>query len=196
MVLHVGFVVACKARRAGGLTALDVLGLKIAGLCHDVDHPGWNNDYEVQRPSGVGRDHANCSGPRETDRPTERRPKPDAVSSRERSGGLAGQLVVGPRFTLQRRVGLRKPPRGLHVHEVVTTARARLFGEITGGPVSPMPKDGHRGHFGHGHGAPPDARGRDAGLRGPRQRGAEAVAPRLGGRRRGTSPSGELARRS
>lgn len=51
MVLHVCFVAMCKTKRAKGLTSLDTLALKVASLCHDIDHPGWNNDFEVHSAS-------------------------------------------------------------------------------------------------------------------------------------------------
>jgi hypothetical protein len=50
-VLHVDFMLACRAKRARDLTALDVLALKVAALCHDVDHPGHSNDFEVKSSS-------------------------------------------------------------------------------------------------------------------------------------------------
>ncbi|KAH8072528.1 3',5'-cyclic-nucleotide phosphodiesterase [Aureococcus anophagefferens] len=50
-VLHLSFVALCHTRRAKGLTSLDILSLKVAALCHDIDHPGWNNDFEVNSSS-------------------------------------------------------------------------------------------------------------------------------------------------
>jgi len=43
--------VLSKSWRAKALSALDLLALKLAALCHDVDHPGWNNDFEVNSSS-------------------------------------------------------------------------------------------------------------------------------------------------
>ena len=51
MVLHIAFYTVCTAKRAKGLTSLDILALKTAALCHDIDHPGWNNDFEVNSSS-------------------------------------------------------------------------------------------------------------------------------------------------
>lgn len=50
-VLHICFVGVCRTSRTKGLTSLDLLALKVAALAHDIDHPGWNNDFEVNSAS-------------------------------------------------------------------------------------------------------------------------------------------------
>ncbi|ETV82489.1 hypothetical protein, variant 1 [Aphanomyces astaci] len=39
------------------LTGLDIFALMIAALCHDVDHPGNNNDFEVKCVSSIALTH-------------------------------------------------------------------------------------------------------------------------------------------
>ena len=42
------------------LRPLDMLAMMVGGLCHDADHPGTNNDFEVKARSEKvsGSDHS------------------------------------------------------------------------------------------------------------------------------------------
>ena len=46
-VLQANFVILCKTQAVKCFTHSDVFGLLIASLCHDADHPGHTNDFEV-----------------------------------------------------------------------------------------------------------------------------------------------------
>ncbi len=50
-VLHFAFYFLRKTNAHSDLTKLDVLGLLVACLCHDADHPGRTNSFEVQTSS-------------------------------------------------------------------------------------------------------------------------------------------------
>ncbi|CAN0141309.1 unnamed protein product, partial [Scytosiphon promiscuus] len=46
-VTHVSFMISKTTRAASLLRPLDKLGLLVAAFCHDIDHPGNNNAFEV-----------------------------------------------------------------------------------------------------------------------------------------------------
>ncbi|CAM9356125.1 unnamed protein product, partial [Hapterophycus canaliculatus] len=46
-VTHVSFTIAKTTQAGSLLRPLDKLGLLVAAFCHDIDHPGNNNAYEV-----------------------------------------------------------------------------------------------------------------------------------------------------
>mmetsp|Transcript_19466 Transcript_19466/g.67115 ORF Transcript_19466/g.67115 Transcript_19466/m.67115 type:complete len:434 (-) Transcript_19466:674-1975(-) len=51
-VMHCCFVTLTKSKRCvAALSPLDIFALKVAAFCHDIDHPGWNNDFEVNSES-------------------------------------------------------------------------------------------------------------------------------------------------
>ena len=46
-VLHASYMILHQTDVASFLNQEDILGLFIGCLGHDIDHPGWNNAYEV-----------------------------------------------------------------------------------------------------------------------------------------------------
>ncbi|CCI40817.1 unnamed protein product [Albugo candida] len=46
-VLHATYMILTTTQATNLLTSLDIVGCLIAALCHDIDHPGHSNAYEV-----------------------------------------------------------------------------------------------------------------------------------------------------
>ena len=56
-VFQFGFYMLTTSRLQQLLTPLDQLALLISCLCHDVDHPGTTNDFQIAIDSGLARIH-------------------------------------------------------------------------------------------------------------------------------------------
>eukprot|EP00002_Diphylleia_rotans_P033211 TRINITY_DN7036_c0_g1_i7.p1 TRINITY_DN7036_c0_g1~~TRINITY_DN7036_c0_g1_i7.p1 ORF type:complete len:1022 (+),score=237.43 TRINITY_DN7036_c0_g1_i7:67-3132(+) len=50
-VFHCAFMILTTTELPEYLTSLDILALMIAALCHDLDHPGTNNAYQINSQS-------------------------------------------------------------------------------------------------------------------------------------------------
>ena len=59
-VLHITYL-TLRSGPAAYLTSLDILGVLVAALCHDLDHPGNNNAFEVATMSELALAHSNDS---------------------------------------------------------------------------------------------------------------------------------------
>lgn len=61
-VLHFAYLAIRNLSNAGSyLTQQDVLALLVASMCHDVDHPGWTNSYEINTGSELALVHNDIS---------------------------------------------------------------------------------------------------------------------------------------
>eukprot|EP01138_Halocafeteria_seosinensis_P000408 gb/GECG01000421.1/.p1 GENE.gb/GECG01000421.1/~~gb/GECG01000421.1/.p1 ORF type:complete len:1062 (+),score=145.17 gb/GECG01000421.1/:1-3186(+) len=56
-VLHAAFMMVCKTKAFRCLSFLDILGVLIAALCHDIDHPGHSQAYEINIRSALAIRH-------------------------------------------------------------------------------------------------------------------------------------------
>ena len=56
-VFQFGFYMLTASRLSTLLTPLDQLALLVSCLCHDVDHPGTTNDFQIAIDSGLARIH-------------------------------------------------------------------------------------------------------------------------------------------
>jgi hypothetical protein len=52
-VIHVTFMLLRTTRLGQQLSLLDIFALLIASLCHDIDHPGTNNEFQVNSGSDL-----------------------------------------------------------------------------------------------------------------------------------------------
>jgi len=60
-VLHFAYLTLRMTNGSSYLTTLDVLGLLVASLCHDIDHPGNNNLFEINSDSQLAHLHNDIS---------------------------------------------------------------------------------------------------------------------------------------
>ncbi|CAN0274865.1 unnamed protein product [Pylaiella littoralis] len=60
-VTHASFVIVKTTHINSLLRPLDKLALLVAAFCHDIDHPGNNNDYEVNSLSPLALQHGDSS---------------------------------------------------------------------------------------------------------------------------------------
>lgn len=56
-VLHATFMMLIHTQVGSMLTKLDVFATMVAAFCHDIDHPGHNNAYEVNSVSELALRH-------------------------------------------------------------------------------------------------------------------------------------------
>ena len=50
-VFHFAYLILRLTKITGEMSSLDVLGLLVASLCHDLDHPGRTNSFEINTDS-------------------------------------------------------------------------------------------------------------------------------------------------
>lgn len=60
-VMHFSYLILCCSKAINKLTQLDALALLVASLCHDVDHPGFNNDFQIRTSSPLALLHNDSS---------------------------------------------------------------------------------------------------------------------------------------
>ena len=46
--MHASFLMLTTTPALTAMSVLDVFALLVAGLCHDIDHPGHTNDFEIK----------------------------------------------------------------------------------------------------------------------------------------------------
>jgi dual 3',5'-cyclic-AMP and -GMP phosphodiesterase 11 len=60
-VLHVTYLQLLQTQASQWLTSLDVLGVLVAAICHDIDHPGHTNSFEINSESRLAMLHNDLS---------------------------------------------------------------------------------------------------------------------------------------